>query len=218
MSINYKLKILINISIGLFVIVTVLPVKLNYSSLAIILILLSSLVYYFVEKPKINKEVLLLTIPFIVYCFGLINTQDFDYGVKVLSKSLSFLIFPIVFSLISKNQVVNTRWILIAFLIALAVTNVYLIYLFIYYFNLGEKFSRLLSNTIYHSTYLGMYNITAFWLAYFAFKGKRKYWIIICAFFLISAVFCSSRIVSIIALFSVSVSYTHLTLPTTPYV
>lgn len=207
MSINGIILKSTNFFLILFVFFTVLPVKLNFSSLTIIILTAISLVNLIVYRRSIaslNPLVFLISIPLGVYAIGLINTSNLDYGISFFIKNMSFLTFPLIFY--SLNKYINREKILKSYLIGLVLNNIYLIYLFLYYFNFGAKFYMIVTTDMYHSTYMGMYNIVAFWICIFFFKKKsKKRYQLFALFFLISAVLTSARIIFLLAIISLIV-------------
>lgn len=207
MSINGIILKSTNFFLILFVFFTVLPVKLNFSSLTIIILTAISLVNLIVYRRTIaslNPLVFLISIPLGVYGIGLINTSNLDYGISFLVKNLSFLAFPLVFY--SLNKYIDREKILKSYLIGLVLNNIYLIYLFLYYFNFGAKFYMIVTTDMYHSTYIGMYNIVAFWICIFFFKKKsKKRYQLFALFFLISGVLTSARIIFLLTIISLIV-------------
>ena len=195
----------INGLMAVFVIFTAMPVKLNYSSMAIILLaILSIIVLLFngVKGRPGGRMVFVLTIPLLVYLLGLINTSNLAEGMSFVGRNASFLAFPIIFFGLGKW--INKRMLLITFLIALAITDLYLIYLFVYYFNFGARFSMVVTSDIYHSTYLGMYNLIAFWICITHHRFEQaKFYLPAAAFFLLASIATSSRMVFILAAISV---------------
>lgn len=193
----------------LFVLFTVLPVKLNYSSITIILLTVMSIINVFIFEDKnfkaIKYYVFSISVPFIIYTFGLINTSNIGYALVFLSKNMSFLAFPIIFFGLGKyiDQLKLSK----SFIIGLALTNVYLIYLFIYYFNFGTKFYMIVSLDVYHSTYLGMYNLLAYWICFDLFNKKsKKIFLVLAAFFIVCAILTSARIIFILSALSIGAS------------
>lgn len=207
MSINGIILKSTNFFLILFVFFTVLPVKLNFSSLTIIILTAISLVNLIVYRRSIaslNPLVFLISIPLGVYAIGLINTSNLDYGISFFIKNMSFLTFPLIFY--SLNKYINREKVLKYYLIGLVLNNIYLIYLFLYYFNFGAKFYMIVTTDMYHSTYMGMYNIVAFWICIFFFKKKsKKRYQLFALFFLISAVLTSARIIFLLAIISLIV-------------
>lgn len=197
-----------NLFLILFILCTVLPVKLNYSSICIIILLGISALNYFTGKGVINstkKKLFIIGIPLLIYVLGLLNSSNLDYGVKFISRNLSFIAFPFIFYSLSKW--INKNSLFSFYLIGLAVVNMYLWYLFIYYFNFGQRFYMIVTTDIYHSTYLGMYNIFAYWVCvYYLIKSKKKFYILLSIFFVISAVMTSSRIIFILVMISLVAS------------
>lgn len=198
-----------NFFLILFVLFTVLPVKLIYSSITIIILIGLSIINLFLIKNKHFKRtkyyIFCITIPLIIYVLGLINTSNIDYGFNFLSKNLSFLAFPLIFFSLHKyiNQEKLYKW----FLLGLTLTNLYLIYLFFYYFNFGVKFYMIVSIDVYHSTYLGMYNLLAFWICFdFFIKKSKKAYLFFAGFFIICAILTSARIVFILSILSIVVA------------
>ncbi|MCF6297287.1 MAG: O-antigen ligase family protein [Flavobacteriaceae bacterium] len=162
-------------------------------------------------KKAGNYQLFILAIPILIYIFGLINSDNLDYGVKFISRNLSLIAFPIIFFSNNKNTYIKTDSLLKVFLTSIFILNIYLIYLFIYYFNLGEKLSIIITELIYHSTYLGLYNIVAAWVCFFIYRNsKNKKFILFYLFFIFSAIITSSRIIFILGFFSliiVTLSY-----------
>jgi hypothetical protein len=198
-----------NFFLILFVLFTVLTVKLNYSRITIIILIALSIVNLFISKNRIFKAakyyIFFISIPLIIYALGLINTSNASYGLNFLTKNLSFLAFPFIF--FSLGKYVNQVKLYKSFLLGLTITNLYLIYLFFYYFNFGTKFYMIVTIDIYHSTYLGMYNLLAFWVCVDLFikKSKNPY-LFLAMFFLISAVLTSARIIFILSILSFGAS------------
>lgn len=196
----------INLGCILFILFTVLPVKLSLSSNVIVALFVLGLVNLFIHNSKIEGydglKVFFITIPFLIYAIGLINTSNMDYGLRFLSKNLSFLVIPIIF--FSLGQHIKKAIIYKAFLIGLGLTNIYLIYLFIYYFNFGTRFYMVVTTDIYHSTYLGMYNLFAYWICVHLFIQKNhKIYVLVALFFLISAILTSARIIFMVSIVSI---------------
>ena len=190
----------------LFILFIVLPVKLNYSSIVIISLTVLSAINLFLNKNEnfkpIKYYIFIISIPLVIFTLGLINTSNTSYGLTFLSKNLSFLAFPFIFFSLGKN--VNQEKLLNTFLFGLSLTNLYLIYLFFYYFNFGLKFYTIVTIDIYHSTYLGMYNLLAFWICFTFFtKKSKKFYLFLAVFFLISAILTSARIIFILSVLSV---------------
>ena len=143
MSIRELLKISTHGFIILFLAFTVLPVKLNYSSMAIIVLLVLALINLFYTGPSKFRDkykFLILAIPLLVYLLGLINTQNLNSGLSFVTRNLSFIAFPII--ILSLGDFFKKSLIFRAYLILLIVIDLYLIYLFIYYFNFGESFTK----------------------------------------------------------------------------
>ena len=90
-----------NLLLVLFVLFTVLPVKVNLSSTVIILLIILSIINFFLaEKFSIlnnNLNIFIVTLPLVVYSIGLFNTSNLDYGLSFLERNLSLLAFPIIF-------------------------------------------------------------------------------------------------------------------------
>ena len=194
-----------NLLLVLFVLFTVLPVKVNLSSTAIILLIILSIIDFFLaEKFSIlnNKlNIFIVTLPLVVYIIGLFNTSNLDYGLNFLERNLSLLAFPIIFY--SLFNYVDKEKVLKAYIIGLAAVNIYLIYLFLYYFNFGTKFYMIVTTDIYHSTYLGMYNLFAFWICFFYQPKKNNLLFnLLAIFFIISAIITSSRIIFLLSIIS----------------
>ena len=197
----------------LFVLFTVLPVKLNFSSITIILLIVLSIINLFISKNRTFEvaryQIFIISIPLIIYALGLINTSNTDYGLNFLSKNLSFLAFPLIF--FSLGKYINQVKLYKSFLLGLTLTNLYLIYLFLYYFNFGTKFYMIVTMDVYHSTYLGMYNLLAFWVCVdFIIKKSKKFYIFLALFFLVSALLTSARIIFILAILSIGISVLFL--------
>ena len=198
MNMNKIFSKSVNVLLAIFVLFTVLPIKINYSSIIIVLSILSLFNVVFIKNKNFFKHYsFILSIPFFVYAIGLINTSDFVKGIDFLTRNASFLAFPLIFY--SLSGYINTKFLLKIYLLSLFLIDLYLIYLFIYYFNFGERFYKIVTVDIYHSTYLGMYNLVGFWLIITRFKNLN----LLAFFFLFSALFTSSRIVFIIGVFSV---------------
>ncbi len=208
MIIKKIFSILANILIILFLGFSILPVKLNYSSMAIIGLLAVSLVYLFYSGLKTIKNkyfILILTIPLFVYLLGMLNTQNLSSGLSFISRNLSFIAFPVIF--LSLGDFVKKSIVLNSFLIFVVIIDLYLTYLFIYYFNFGERFYMIIQHEIYHSTYLGMFNLLAFWISFLEFKkNKSKFLAAFSIFFLISSILTASRIVFLLSFISLIIS------------
>lgn len=206
MSLNRIIINATNFFLILFVLFTVFPVKLNYSSITIIILSALSIINLFSSK-NINFKlaryyIYIISIPLVVYTFGLINTSNTSYGLTFLSKNLSFLAFPLIFFSLGKYIIQEKLY--KSFLLGLSLTNVYLIYLFFYNFNFGTKFYMIVTLDIYHSTYLGMYNLFAFWVCIFYFiKNSKKIYLLLAVFFIISAILTSARIIFILSILSI---------------
>lgn len=206
MNIKETLTKSVNFFLILFVLFTVLPIKLNYSSITIIILSLLAIINLFFSKERKksfkNYSLFLISIPFFIYALGVFNSSNVDYALKFLSKNLSFIAFPLIF--FSFNNYIKQKKIYVAFLLGLAITNIYLIFLFFYNFNFGAKFYMIISLDIYHSTYLGMYNLVAYWVCLMLFrKEKKKLYLFFGLFFIFSAIITSARIIFILSFFSV---------------
>lgn len=199
MNMNKILSKSVNVLLAIFVLCTVLPIKINYSSIVIIALSILSLfnVVYIKNRNLFKHYLFILSIPFFVYAIGLLNTSDLVKGIDFLTRNASFLAFPLIFYSLSGH--INTKFLFKIYLFGLLLIDLYLIYLFIYYFNFGERFYKIVTIDIYHSTYLGMYNLVGFWLIITRFKNLNLF----AYFFLFSALCTSSRIVFIIGMFSV---------------
>lgn len=210
MNIKKALLKLSNFLLALFILFTVLPVKLNYSSITIISLTTLSVISLISKKfKKLNQQgyfIFFISIPLAVYILGLINTSNLDYGISFIEKNLSFLAFPVIFFCLGKS--INKEILYKVFLLGLFVTNIYLIYLFFYYFNFGLKFYKIVTLDIYHSTYLGMYNLVAYWTCFcFFIKKTKKVYLFIGVFFLICAILASARIIYILSILSLIASF-----------
>lgn len=209
MSIKNVIAKLTRTLVSLFILFTILPVKLNFSSIVIIsLTALSFLNIAFFYKKAIFKnsfKLFLISSPFFVYSLGFLNTLNIDSGLSFLLKNLSFIAFP--FILTSLNEYIFKNKVILTFLISLVIIDVYLTYLFIYNFNFGAKFYMIVTTDIYHSTYLGMYNIVGYWFALKYAKGKkRNAFVFLACFFLLSAIMTSARIIFVLAILSAIIS------------
>ncbi|PWI29839.1 hypothetical protein DI383_08775 [Flavobacteriaceae bacterium LYZ1037] len=205
MSINKIIIKATNLFLILFVLFTVLPVKLNYSSMTIILLTVLSVLNLFYSQNINLKSAKLyifsISIPLVIYLLGLINTSNIDYGLTFLSKNMSFLAFPLIFY--SLGKYIDQIKLYKTFLLGLALTNLYLIYLFFYYFNFGTKFYMIVTLDVYHSTYLGMYNLLAYWICFDFFNKKsKKIYLFLATFFIICAILASARIIFILSILS----------------
>ena len=181
-----------------FIIATVLPMKLSIASIGIALAAVCALVYFLNNKQKGFIMLFLLALPLLVYVFGLFNTSNLSYGTRFLERSLSFLLFPLLFFFLGKRHTIRTSIIFQGFVLALLVADIYLLYLFTYYFNFGEKYSILVTHDLYHSTYIGFYNLLGITIVYFEkniFRKSFRYALYIVFFSGIVA--CSARIVLI---------------------
>ena len=208
MNLKGILPYVINGVILLFILFTVTPVKLNYSSMAIILLVVLALgIRIGVKGWKAGTSILifLISTPLLIYLLGLLNTSNLPEGMSFVIRNTSFLAFPLIFYFLGKW--VNRKAILQGYLIALSLTNIYLIYLFVYYFNFGARFYRVVSVDIFHSTYLGLYNLVAFWICIHFYRLRRnKASIGLAAFFGSCALLPSSRIIFILAFLSLLAS------------
>lgn len=205
MSIKKTILQLANLLLMLFILFTVLPVKLNYSSIVIIILLLLSIFNLLVFRHdfEINKRLIIfiLCIPFLIYSVGMINTINIDYGFNFLTKNLSFIAFP--FIVYSLQNYIKLDKVYEIFLIGLTSVNLYLIYLFLYYFNFGTKFYMLVTTDIYHSTYLGLYNLFAYWICVLILAKKNKnLFRFFALFFLFCAIITSARIIFLLSILS----------------
>ena len=210
MSLKKIIATLTNYFLIVFVFLTVLPVKLNYSSIVVFVLVGLSFIKLFCFKDNalvVTKYYLLIiSTPLIVYFFGLINTLNMDYGYNFLAKNLSFIAFPFIFFAIGKH--VQIRNVYKAYLIGLCLTDLFLMYLFFYNYNFGTKFYMIVTIDIYHATYLGMYNLFAFWICINYWLKKREYLLSFGAlFFVVSAVMTSSRTIFILAFFSLIITF-----------
>lgn len=209
MNIKKYIAKLANLFLILFVLFTVLPVKLNYSSIAIVILVILSIFNLLMFKNKCSQllkySIFIVSIPFCIYLLGLINTSNIDYGFKFISKNMSFIAFPLIF--FSLNAYIDKSKLYKFFLIGLFVTNLYLLGLFFYYFNFGLRFYKIVMVDIYHSTYLGMYSLFAYWVCISFFtKNKKKAYLVLAVFFLISAVVASARIIFILSVLSLVIT------------
>ncbi|MEP0133279.1 MAG: O-antigen ligase family protein [Eudoraea sp.] len=208
MSIREILKISTNILVILFLGFTILPVKLNYSSMVIIGLLVIALCHLFYNGLRTipNKYfVLVLTVPLLIYSLGLFNTQNLSSGLSFITRNLSFIAFPVIF--LSLGKFVKKSLVFNSFLIFVVIIDLYLTYLFIYYFNFGERFYMIVQNEIYHSTYLGMFNLLAFWISILTYKkNKSKLLAVFAIFFIISSILTASRIVFLLSFVSLVIS------------
>jgi O-antigen ligase len=152
-------------------------------------------------QPATSIQIFLVSTPLFIYLLGLINTANLSAGMDFVVRNASFLAFPLIFYFLGRW--VNRQAVLHGFLIALSATNLYLLYLFIYYFNFGARFYRVVSVDIFHSTYLGLYNLFAFWICIHFFRlNKAKGYLGLAAFFALCALLPSSRIIFILSLLS----------------
>ncbi len=208
MSIRELLKISTNVLIVLFLVFTILPVKLNYSSMAIIGLLVLALGNLFYDQPGLIQYkyiFIILIAPLLIYLLGLLNTQNLSSGLSFISRNLSFIAFPVIF--ISLGNYVKKSFVLNTVIILVVIIDLYLAYLFIYYFNFGERFYMIIQHEIYHSTYLGMYNLLAFWISVWAFKThKSKLYGALAIFFVFSSILTASRIVFLLSFISLIIS------------
>lgn len=180
--------------------------------MTIIGLLVLALGNLFYNRPKLNgyKYIFLILIaPLLVYLIGLLNTQNLNSGLSFVSRNLSFIAFPVIF--ISLGNLVKKSFVLNTFIILVVIIDLYLVYLFIYYFNFGERFYMIIQHEIYHSTYLGMYNLLAFWISVWAFKTyKSKHYIALAIFFVIASILTASRIVFLLSFVSLIISILFL--------
>ncbi|MCL6266672.1 O-antigen ligase family protein [Flagellimonas myxillae] len=192
-----------NVLLLLFISFTVLPVKLNYSSITIVALLVVALVNLILKENKggVNGYVFVLSVPLLVYVAGMINTENLDNGWSFVTRNLSFLAFPIIFY--SLGNRVQKQKIFNAYLVILTLVNIYLLYLFAYYFNFGERFYKIVTVDIYHSTYLGLYNLFGYWICIaFVHKGNSRRYFFWALFLLISAMATSARIIFVLSIAS----------------
>lgn len=174
MNTNSKLQKALEYFLIGFVAVTVLPFKLSFSSIFLVGALFLSLIYLFRTKDiRSSKWIFILAIPLCVYLLGILNSENTKYAFRFLERNLSLLFFPLIFYSVGVKATFNKTLLWRAFLFALVAVDSYLLFLNVYYFNLGEKFSLLITNDIYHSTYLGMYNLIGFGAMFFN-KGNFR--------------------------------------------
>ena len=188
-----------------FIVLNIFPVKINFANGPIILLLVLSL-YGMIKNFRIkhlNHFLFILSIPLMVYSLGMINTENLEYGTKFIMRNIYFLVFPFILYNQAKESI-NSDLIYKFYLGALAVVNLYLIYLFIYYFNLGERFYKIVTFDIYHSTYLGLYNLFGFWIVLIKKElvPKTRLRILLLVFFIACAIMTSSRIIFILSILS----------------
>ena len=199
---------LINFLLALFVVLTVFPVKLNYSSNVIVALVSLSIIWPSKlkwEDFKTRKYLWALSVPLFVYVLGLINTSNLKYGIEFVARNASFLAFPLIFHFLGSK--INRSTLIKTFLISIMLVNCYLIYIFIYYFNFGARFYVIVTNDIYHSTYLGMYNLFAFWICIAGYKvnGRTSYGIV-ALIFIVCAAITSARTIIVLAFLSAFLS------------
>lgn len=83
-------------------------------SIGVILCLLLSVIYFFKNFPS-NwepdiKSLIIASTPFVLYLLGMIYTDDFNAGIKVLETGLPLLIFPLIyFVLLGKNYLISLK-------------------------------------------------------------------------------------------------------------
>ncbi len=204
MNIIGLLPRLTNVLLGLFVLFTVLPVKLNYSSIAIVslsVLAMAAMLYGRDKERNPHRKLFLISLPFFVYLLGMINTTNGATGFDFVTRNASFLAFPLIFY--GLGHWVNKKVLLRVFLAGLLVTDSYLIYLFVYYFNFGERFYMVVTTDIFHSTYLGMYNLVAYWVCIYTYKNTgSKLYLAMASLFILASVLASSRIVFLLAVAS----------------
>ncbi|MFD0932000.1 O-antigen ligase family protein [Psychroflexus salinarum] len=209
MSIRKLIPQLTNFFLILFILFTVLPVKLNYSSITIVILVILSLVNLLILKnnsfKRLKYSIFSISIPIVIYALGLINSTNIDYGLGFVSKNASFLAFPLIFFSLSKY--INKDLLFKFYLLGLFVTNLYLLYLFVYYFNFGLRFYKIVTIDVYHSTYLGMYSLFAYWICFIFYnKNNSKVYLFLAIFFFLSAVVTSARIIFLLSILSAGVS------------
>jgi O-antigen ligase len=152
-------------------------------------------------RPATSALIFLVSSPLVIYLLGLLNSSNLTAGTDFVVRNASFLAFPLIFYFLGKwvNKLAVLHW----FLIALSATNLYLLYLFVYYFNFGARFYKVVSVDIFHSTYLGLYNLVAFWICIHFYRLKKvNAYLGLAVFFAFCALLPSSRIIFILGLLS----------------
>ncbi len=184
----------------LYPFILVLPIGTSFTSICLGLVTTATLLYGILNFKyfKFSKKLLIFTIPFFIYSLGLINTEDIAYGLKFISRNTTLLLFPLIFMTL-KNANLPLEKLMKMYLFGALISSIYLIYLFIYNFNLGIKFYVVVTKDIFHSTYLGMYLVLASVIALnFFLNKKKKGFLFLFLFFLFSSLLTGSRIIFIV--------------------
>lgn len=197
---KYISQITLNLLV-IFPLFLILPVGTSFSSICLGII--AALTFFYalpnIKSIKVDTVFFWITIPFFVYLLGLINSSDIAYGWKFSTRNICLLLFPLIF-LVWANRKIPFKKIIIVYIVGSVVTSIYLAVLFIYYFNLGTKFYKIVSIDIFHSTYLGMYVLSASLLAFHLYLKEKKWlYLILTIFLFISSLLCGSRIIFLCA-------------------
>jgi O-antigen ligase len=153
--------------------------------LAIAFFVLICLASFIESKSKFKWKFFLINAGvYIAYLFSVTYSSDLNYAVSKLEVSLSILLFPLGFSLVSSDLISSTlsnlKLFLYTYIVAILLLNIYLVTLFIYEGNSWNSFidySDFLNNVKYipqmHSLYLGMHNSVAILMVLYLLKTER---------------------------------------------
>lgn len=160
----------------------------------------------FSEKLYLFKKnvipFLILSSLFWISCLAMTYTHDIDEGVKILTRNLPFLIFPLIFTTIKiEEKVVSFLFKYFSFSVILATLFVLGKATYLKLNNLGSYFHFLKLEMLQdkHNTYFSMFCVVA--ITYFIFNLKKKtWWYGACITFLLGYIYLLSVRISIIAL------------------
>ncbi len=214
----------VKVQIFLFcLVVFTLPLKHNFNSISIILLLIFSLGNFYVKRDKIKldfKNGKWLILFFSVGLLAMIYTENNKIGFQHLTKILPLLVFPIAFSIV-KFQEKQKNKILWVFCISCLIASI-----FLFIINLYTYSNNPISNVWYYSGYTENLDIhPAYYILFLIFNvfflfeellksTSQKKTIMISIFglvFLIQILFLQSRI-GLISFFITSLIYFSTTI------
>lgn len=118
-----------------------------------------------------NKLAVIFCLIYLIYLLGLLYTDDYSHGIKIIRTSLPLFVFPLVLSTLKPLSENKTRKLLLIFVLSVFVGTIISFYIFLFknYTDIRE-----ISPFIWHIRFSTLVNIAIFIIYYFLIFKKNK--------------------------------------------
>jgi len=216
-SMKKKLDILLEKRYMLIYIIAMFPVlRENIVSTCIIILSLLSIIYNVKNKISPNYKILFLSIPFFVLLLSFFISDNKEVGSKIIIHSLSFLIFPLIFS--CNHGYINKKFInqtLLFFASSVFLLCIFYIVYFSINFNLknlfaftNQSYSTMFRDKIYdipyfniHPTYISNFIVFSLFICLEQVLKKKYAFLLLMPIYIILLILFNAKISILLFIF-----------------